>query len=121
VYNQGTAPFTYTSPGNPVPVAASTTYEASGSANIAPLLVAGTGVEYKLPTEFPLILTLYLNYKQGYRDMAQIEVSSTLPETPSVSSLTYRGSGWSADLGIKIPFRFGDGGKCGKLPERTAK
>lgn len=121
VYNQGTAPFTYTAPGNPDPVTASTTYEASGSAYIAPLLRAGTGVEYKLPTEFPLLLTLYLNYMQGYRSMAQIEVSSTLPESPPLSSLTYRGSGWSADLGIKIPFRFGDGGKCGKLPERKAK
>lgn len=121
VYNQGTAPLTYTAPGNPVPVTASTTYEASGSANIAPLLRVGTGVEYKLPTEFPLILTLYVNYMQGYRAMAQIEVSSTLSESPPLSSLTYRGSGWSADLGIKIPFRFGDGGKCGKLPERKAK
>jgi len=121
VYNQGSAPFTYTAPGNPAPITASTTYEASGSAFIAPLLRVGTGVEYKLPTEFPLIVTLYLNYMQGYRAMAQIEVSNTLPETPSPSTLTYRGSGWSVDLGIKIPFRFGDGGNCGKLPERKAK
>lgn len=121
VYNQRSAPFTYTAPGNPVPVTGTTTHEASGTSYLAPVLRMGTGVEYKLPTEFPLILTLYVNYMQGYRNMAQIEVSNTIAESPSLSTITYRGSGWSADLGIKIPFRFGVGGKCGKLPEREAR
>jgi hypothetical protein len=67
--------------------------------------------------KFPLIATLYVNYMQGYTGIGQIEVSNTLPETPPVSTLTYDGSGWSVDLGIKIPFRFGSS-RCGQLPER---
>jgi hypothetical protein len=118
VYNQGAADFTYTSPTTSEPTTATTTFEASGVRSVAPLLRLGTGVEYKLPIDFPLIATLYVNYMQGYMDMGQIEITNTLTETPPVSSVTYDGSGWSVDIGIKVPFRFGDGGKCGQLPER---
>jgi hypothetical protein len=117
IYNQGTAPFTYNSPATSAPVSASTTYEASGVKKIAPLIRLGTGMEYRLPTKFPLIATLYLNYMQGYMDLEQIRVSNTITETPVPSTIAYKGSGWSADLGIKIPFRLG-GAICGQLPER---
>ena len=117
VYNEGSESFTYNAPATSEPVNATTSYAASGVHSFAPLLRLGTGVEYKLPLEFPLIATLYLNYIQGYMDVGLIEVSNTVPETPPVSTITYMGSGWSVDLGVKIPFRFGSG-NCGQLPER---
>ena len=54
---------------------------------------------------------------QGYLDLDQIEITNTIPDTPAVSTLTYTGSGWSVDLGVKIPFKLG-GAQCGALPER---
>ena len=115
-YNEGSADFTYNSPGASA-VNASTSYTASGVHNFAPVLRLGTGVEYKLPIEFPLIATLYLNYMQGYLDVGQIEITNTIPDVPAVSEITYTGSGWSVDLGVKIPFKLG-GSRCGTLPER---
>jgi hypothetical protein len=118
VYNEGSDSFFYNAPPTNEPVNATTSYTASGVHNFAPLLRLGTGIEYKLPLEFPLIATLYLNYMQGYMDVGLIDVTNTVPdETPPVSTITYQGSGWSVDLGIKIPFRFGSG-NCGQLPER---
>ena len=75
-------------------------------------------MEYKLPLEFPLIATFYVNYRQGFIKADHIEVSNSLPETPVVSTISYEGSAWSVDLGVKIPFRFGANAQCGKLPER---
>ena len=118
VYNEGNDAFTYNSPSSGEPVDATTSYTASGVRNVAPVLRLGTGVEYKLPLEFPLIATLYLNYMQGYMDVGQIEITNSIPDVPSASTITYAGSGWSVDLGVKVPFKFGGGGNCGKLPER---
>lgn len=117
-YNQGSADFTYNSPTSSVPVTATTTYSASKVRNFAPVLRLGAGIEYKLPMEFPLIATLYVNYMQGYNTIGEIEVSNTIPETPPVSAINYSGTGWSVDLGLKIPFSMGNRGNCGKLPER---
>jgi len=117
-YNEGSDAFTYNSPASGGAVDATTAYTASGIKKLAPVLRLGTGVEYKLPMEFPLIATLYVNYMQGYLDVGQIEVTNSIPDLPATSSITYTGSGWSLDLGVKIPFKFGGGGNCGKLPER---
>ncbi len=121
IYNEGSGDFSYTPPGSTDPVSVSTSYSAYGVHKFAPVLRLGTGVEYKLPMDFPLIATLYVNYMQGYMDVGQIDVTNTLPETPpeapAISSITYQGSGWSVDLGVKIPFRFG-GAPCGQLPQR---
>lgn len=117
VYEEGSAGFNYTSAGGSGELSATTSYSASGVHSLAPLLRLGTGVEYRLPMNFPLIATLYLNYMQGYRNMGQIDVTNTVPESPAVSAIGYRGSGWSVDLGVKIPFRLG-GAACGQLPER---
>jgi len=116
IYNEGSADFSYNPPGL-TETSASTSYSAYGDHKFAPVLRLGTGVEYKLPIEFPLIATFYVNYMQGYMDVGQIDVTNTIPETPTVSNITYQGSGWSVDLGVKIPFRFGSG-VCGQLPER---
>jgi hypothetical protein len=47
-----------------------------------------------------------------------IEVSNTVPETPATSVISYEGSAWGVDLGVKIPFRMGANAQCGKIPER---
>jgi hypothetical protein len=124
-YNQGSADFTYNSPTASAPVTATTTYAASKVKNFAPVLRLGTGIEYALPMKFPLIVTLYMNYMQGYSSIGEIEVSNTLPETipetPPVSTINYSGTGWSVDLGVKIPFSMGNRGNCGKLPNREKK
>ncbi len=117
VYNEGSGEFTYMAPAAPEPVSASTSYSAYGVRSLAPLLRLGTGVEYRLPLKFPLIASLYLNYMQGYMDVGKIDITNTLPENPRVADITYRGSGWSVDLGVKIPFRLG-GAPCGQLPTR---
>jgi len=117
VYNEGSEGFTYNPPAGGVPVSATTSYAASGVHKVAPVLRLGTGVEYRLPMEFPLIATLYVNYMQGYMDMGLIEVTNSLPENPTASTITYQGSGWSVDLGVKIPFKRGKG-PCDGLPER---
>lgn len=118
-YNQGTGDFTYYSPAASAPVSATTSYSASRNTPLLPVLRLGTGVEYALPMEFPLIATLYVNYMQGFTNADEIEVSNSLPETPPVSTISYEGSGWSVDLGVKIPFRLGNNGNCGKLPDRN--
>jgi hypothetical protein len=117
-YNQGTGDFSYYSPATSAPVNATTSYSASRTTPLLPVLRLGTGVEYALPMRFPLIATLYVNYMQGFTQADVIEVSNSLPETPAVSTIAYEGSGWSVDLGVKIPFRLGGDGNCGKLPER---
>ncbi len=78
----------------------------------------GTGVEYDLPTAFPLIATLYLNYMHGFLSTDEIHITNSIPEVPDVNSVTYNGSAWSLDVGIKIPFRFGEWGKRRVVPER---
>lgn len=119
VYNEGSAAFTYIPPAGSAPVSATTmtTYAASGVRKIAPVVRLGTGVEYRIPMEFPIIATFYVNYMQGYLDTGLIEVTNSLPENPTASTITYRGSGWSVDLGVKIPFKRGKG-PCDGLPER---
>jgi len=117
-YHAGGGDFTYLSPESGLPTPAVTTYTASRTARIRPLLRVGTGFEYRLPMEFPLIATLYAGYCHGFISIDNIGVSTTLPEIPVVSNITYRGSGWSIDAGLKIPFRFEKGGVCGTRPEK---
>lgn len=118
VYNQGTGDFNYTSPATSSTVSATTSYSASRERRMVPLLRLGGGVEYLLPLQFPLIATLYLNYMHGYMETGQIDVSNTVPESPAISSIAYNGTGWSLDLGVKIPFKIGGKVKCGALPKR---
>jgi len=116
--NQGTGDFSYYSPAASATVDATTSFSTSRSSAVLPVLRLGTGVEYKLPMEFPLIATLYINYMQGFLQADDIEVTNSVPETPATSVISYAGSGWGVDLGIKIPFRIGANAQCGKLPER---
>lgn len=118
VYNQGAGDFTYYSPAASATQSATTSYSASRSTPLLPVLRVGTGIEYKLPMQFPLITTLYVNYKQGFLQGETLEVSNSVPELPPASVISYDGSGWSVDLGVKVPFRVGANAQCGKLPER---
>jgi len=117
IYNEGSGTFSYNSPVVQGPQSGTTSYSAYGVRKVAPVLRLGTGVEYRLPVEFPLIATFYVNYMQGYLDAGQIDVINSLAESPEVSSIAYQGSGWSVDLGVKIPFKRGQG-PCDGLPER---
>jgi hypothetical protein len=117
IYDEGSGDFTYTAPGGGGSLSATSSYAASGVRKLAPVLRLGTGVEYRLPMEFPLIATFYVNYMQGFLDTGLIEVTNSIPENPTASNITYQGSGWSVDLGVKIPFKRGRG-PCDGLPER---
>ena len=117
-FETGGAPFTYTSPLTGTPASATSTYTASRIAKFIPVLRIGTGVEYALPMEFPLIVTLYINYMHGFTAIDNTTISNTGPEPLSTASVSNNGSGWSLDVGVKIPFRFAEKGKCGKLPEK---
>ncbi len=117
IYEEGSQPFAYSPSTGAGEVNATTSYAASGTKRFAPVLRLGTGVEYRLPMEFPLIATLYVNYMQGFLEVGKIEVSNTIGETPAASTIAYTGSGVSVDVGVKVPFRFGRG-RCGQLPER---
>lgn len=117
IYDEGSGNFNYTEPGGGTSISATSSYAASGVHKVAPVLRLGTGVEYRLPIEFPLIATFYVNYMQGILDMGLIEVTNSFTENPTASSITYKGSAWSVDLGVKIPFKRGKG-PCDGLPER---
>jgi hypothetical protein len=115
----GGGDFTYNAPRSDTPLDGTTTYEASRISHIRPLLRMGAGLEYRLPTKFPLIATFYGNYMHGFSSTDQINVTNNLPEeTPTTSTINYNGSGWSLDIGLKFPFRFGDQSICEDLPIR---
>ncbi len=118
-FAQGSGDFTYNTPTSASPVNGTTTYDASRISHIRPLLRMGAGIEYRLPMQFPLTATFYANYMHGFSSTDQINVTNNLPqETPSTSTINYNGSGWSLDLGVKFPFRFGEKGICEDLPTR---
>ena len=117
IFDEGSQPFAYRPSTGTSEVTASTSWAASGTNRLAPVLRLGTGVEYRIPMEFPLIASLYVNYMQGFLEAGRIEVSNTIAETPVPSTIAYTGTGISVDLGVKIPFRIGSGGNCGRLPE----
>ena len=110
--------FTFTSPTTGSPVDATTTYSANRLASIRPVMRVGAGAEYLLPLPFPLIATLYVNYMHGFLSIEEVDVTNTLPETAATQTLTYQGSGWSLDIGVKYPFKFGEKVPCGKPREK---
>jgi hypothetical protein len=114
----GEGQFTYTYPFNGSPAQATIRHTASRTSRFRPVLRTGTGLEYRIHMKFPLIATLYFNYLQGFSSTETITLSSTIPEGRGNGVLSYQGTGWSIDLGIKIPFVFGEGGICAPPPER---
>jgi hypothetical protein len=117
-YNSGGGDFTLTSPETGSQMNGTTTFLASGIRRFSPVLRIGTGLEYLLPVSFPLVATLYVNYAHGFISNDEIAITNTLPGESDGGSVIYQGTGWSVDLGVKVPFRFGGKGRCGKPREK---
>lgn len=114
----GGGDFTYTSPATGSGTQATSSYTATRISSFRPVLRIGTGAEYRLPMDFPLVATLYVNYMHGFMAAEDISVSGSIPGGVSSSTVTYNGSGWSVDLGVKVPLPLGREGACAPPPER---
>jgi len=119
IYNESAGNFLYTNPVTNMPEEATVEFFGSRPSRLRPLMRLGTGVEYRLPIKIPLYTTLYVNYMQGFITADDLTVTSTLPEIPADTRVSYHGGGWSIDLGVKLPLRFKEGAICVPLPERT--
>jgi len=76
------------------------------------------GMEYRFRIKFPLVVTAELAYGHGFVTLDETEVSTSISEQPAISTVSYSGTGWRIDLGVKIPVKLGQKGKskCGALP-----
>ncbi|MFH0759058.1 MAG: hypothetical protein V2B15_17355 [Bacteroidota bacterium] len=107
--------FTYTSPATQAPEGGTVSSTTTRLSHFRPLLRLGMGVEYKLPMKFPMFATVYLNYMQGFMATEDVSIITSVPESPVENSVSYNGSGWSLDVGVKIPFAFDDRENCVRL------
>ena len=111
-YGTGSDSFSYltlTGNGN-----GSVDYTGVRNSRIGLMLKAGIGGEYRIPIKFPLYATANLEYNHGIKEIDEIQVSTSLNETPDVSTIKYLGSGWNFSLGVRIPVLLGkDNRKCG--------
>ncbi len=107
--------FTYTDPATQTTTNARASSSVRRLSSFRPLMRMGIGAEYLLPMKFPMYLTAYLNYMQGFMGTEEIEVNSSLPGAPTRGFLVYHGSGWSLDVGVKIPMSFDDRQNCVRL------
>jgi len=114
-YDSPGGEFSYTDPASQTQINATASSGAIRLSNFRPLLRMGTGVEYLLPMKFPMYVTGYINYMQGFMAVEQLDVSSSLAGGTSMANLLYHGSGWSFDVGIKIPMSFDDRQNCVRL------
>ncbi|MFZ5940243.1 MAG: hypothetical protein ACOYXB_06680 [Bacteroidota bacterium] len=116
-YATGQASFTYPdlSGGS---ASGSLSYTGNRTSMFGGRLILSAGAEYRIPIKFPLVVSADIVYNQGFTEIDQIQISTSLPENPSVSEISWKGSGWRADIGVKIPVKLGQKGKnkCGALP-----
>lgn len=119
-YNESAGSFLYTDPASGTPVEGTVQFFGSRPSRLRPVLRLGGGLEYRLPLGLPLTATLYVNYMHGFVSAEELTLTTSLPEVPGESRVSYNGGGWSIDLGIKLPLRFGKEGICVPLPERPA-
>ena len=110
--------FNYTDPLTQAQTNGAVSAYADRLSSLRPLLRLGAGVEYQLPIDFPMFITGYINYMQGFMAVENVEVTSTLPGGPIVNGLVYHGSGWSFDIGVKIPMAFDDRQNCVRLTKK---
>ncbi|MCP4314192.1 MAG: hypothetical protein GY790_23310 [Bacteroidetes bacterium] len=110
--------FTYTDPATQAAANATASSSVERLSSFRPLLRMGTGVEYLLPMEFPIYVTGYINYMQGFMAAEEVSVTSTLSGGATTGVLAYHGSGWSFDVGIKIPMSFDDRQNCVRLTKK---
>jgi hypothetical protein len=114
-YATGKAAFTYQTLSGTAD--GTTTYVAGRPVRLGYTARAALGVEYDIPTSFPLLLTWNLTYSHGFRDLEVIEVTTSQSEMPAVSTVTYNGTGWMTSIGVRLPFSLDkDSRKCGALP-----
>lgn len=114
-YASGNAAFTYQSISGITDGTAS--YVAGRPVRFGFAARASMGVEYDIPTPFPLLLTWNLTYSHGLRDLEVTEVITSLNETPEASNVIYDGSGWMTSIGVRLPFSLDpDNRKCGAMP-----
>lgn len=107
--------FSYTNPATQTTSSGTVSSSAQRLSSVIPLLRLGTGVEYLLPMKFPMYVTGYINYMQGFLAAEQLDVSSSLATGASSAQIQYHGSGWSFDVGVKIPMSFDDRQNCVRL------
>jgi hypothetical protein len=63
------------------------------------------------------VATSNITYSHGFRRIDQLEIGTSIIETPEISNITYYGSGWMASLGVKMPILLGkDNCKCAAMP-----
>lgn len=111
-YGTGSGSFSYstlTETGN-----GTVNYTGTRSSRIGLMLKAGIGAEYRIPIKFPLYATSSLEYNHGLKEIDEIQINTSLSETPELSTIKYIGSGWQFTLGFRIPVLLGkDNRKCG--------
>ena len=112
--------FSYTDPVTQAPADATTSSTVERLSSFRPLIRMGAGLEYLLPMKFPIFVTGYINYMQGFMAAEQVLVSTTIPGS-GTNNLVYQGSGWSVDVGLKIPIAFDDRENCARLTRNKDK
>jgi hypothetical protein len=94
-------------------------YTAGRPSRIGYAAKAGLGVEYEVPVKIHMLATFNLSYNHGFRTLDITKVSTTVTETPAVSTIAYNGSGWLASVGVRFPMLLGkENRRCGALPQR---
>jgi hypothetical protein len=113
--------FTYTAPATQAPENATASATALRLSHLRPVMRIGAGVEYLLPMKFPMFITGYIHYMHGFRGTEVIDIATTFPGDTETSFLYYYGSGWSVDLGVKIPMSFDDRDHCVKISRKGSR
>lgn len=108
--------FQYTEPAGQSQVSGTASSTTARLGNIRPLIRLGVGAEYRIPIKFPLYATATVNYMQGF--MAAESVAIAIDDVAETGTVSYNGSGWSLDIGAKIPFAFDDRENCVRLTKR---
>lgn len=114
-YEGPSGDFNYTEPIDQSTRAGTVSSLAERLSYVRPLLRMGTGLEYLLPISLPMYVTAYVNYMQGFMAAERVNITADLAGRPVEGTLEYHGSGWSFDVGIKIPMSFDERQNCVRL------
>ncbi len=110
----GGGSFDYNTTGGPV--GGTFEYSASRPVRFGYTVKAGVGLEYRVPISLPLAVTASVTYSHGFRTIGQTSVTTSLDEYPPISTVSYRGNGWKAAVGFRIPILLGrENRRCGAL------
>ena len=94
-------------------------YTAGRPSRIGYAAKAGLGLEYDLPVKIHMLATFNLSYSHGFKAIDITEVTTSVSESPAVSTIAYNGSGWLASVGVRFPMLIGkENRRCGALPQR---